>query len=87
MSCTPMSCDFGGKQCTSITRVETGTDFATRVPDTHYPMSTQVLVTVNLVSDLSMLQDCQPVRFLAYFESEIKMKYVSMCMLDKIRRP
>ena len=32
-------------------RVETSTEFATRVPDTHYPMGTWVLVTVNLVSD------------------------------------
>ena len=33
------------------TKVETSTDFATRVPDTHYPMGTRVLVTVNHVSD------------------------------------
>ena len=26
------------------TRVETGTDFAARVPDAHYPTGTQVLV-------------------------------------------
>ena len=32
-------------------RVETSTDFAIRVPDTHYPTGTRVLVTVNLVSD------------------------------------
>ena len=32
-------------------RVETSTEFATRVPDTHYPTGTRVLVTVNLVSD------------------------------------
>ena len=32
-------------------RVETSTDFATRVPDIHYPTGTRVLVTVNLVSD------------------------------------
>ena len=32
-------------------RVETSTDFATRVPNIHYPMGTRVLVTVNLVSD------------------------------------
>ena len=36
--------------CLSV-RVETSTDFATRVPDTHYPTGTRVLVTVNLVSD------------------------------------
>ena len=29
-------------------RVETGTEFATRVPDTHYPTRTRVLVTMNL---------------------------------------
>ena len=34
-----------------VTRVETSTDFATRVPDTYYPTGTRVLVTVNLVSD------------------------------------
>ena len=33
------------------TRLETSTDFATRVPDIHYPTGTRVLVTVNLVSD------------------------------------
>ena len=33
------------------TRVETSTDFATRVPDTRYPMGTRVLVTVNIVCD------------------------------------
>ena len=33
------------------TRVETSTDFATGVPDIHYPTGTQVLVTVNFVSD------------------------------------
>ena len=32
-------------------RVEMSTDFATRVPDIHYPTGTRVLVTVNLVSD------------------------------------
>ena len=32
-------------------RVETSTEFPTRVPDTHYPTGTRVLVTVNLVSD------------------------------------
>ena len=32
-------------------RVETSTDFATWVPDIHYPTGTQVLVPVNLVSD------------------------------------
>ena len=32
-------------------RVETSTEFASRVPDTHYPTGTRVLVTVNLVSD------------------------------------
>ena len=32
-------------------RVETSTEFATRVPDTHYPTGTRVLVIVNLVSD------------------------------------
>ena len=32
-------------------RVETSTDFATRVPDIHYPTGARVLVTVNLVSD------------------------------------
>ena len=31
-------------------RVETSTDFATRVPNIHYPTGTRVLVTVNLVS-------------------------------------
>ena len=35
----------------AVIRVETSTEFATRVPDTHYPMGTRVLVTVNLVSD------------------------------------
>ena len=32
-------------------RVEMSTDFATWVPDIHYPTGTRVLVTVNLVSD------------------------------------
>ena len=32
-------------------RVETSTEFATRVPVTHYPTGTRVLVTVDLVSD------------------------------------
>ena len=31
-------------------RVEMSTEFPTRVPDTHYPTGTQVLVTVNLLS-------------------------------------
>ena len=35
----------------SKVRVETSTEFATRVPDTHYPTGTRVLITVNLVSD------------------------------------
>ena len=34
-----------------LARVETSTEFTTRVPDTHYPTGTRVLVTVNLVSD------------------------------------
>ena len=34
-----------------VNRVEMSTDFATRVPDIHYPTGTRVLVTVNLVSD------------------------------------
>ena len=36
---------------TDFARVETSTDFAAWVPDTCYPTGTQVLVTVNLVSD------------------------------------
>ena len=43
---------FSGEKNTAVTgRVETSTEFATRVPDTHYPKGTRVLITVNLVSD------------------------------------
>ena len=54
---TERSYDFLHGSCT---RVEMGTDIATRVPFTHYPMGTRVLVTVNLV--WLILQGCQPVR-------------------------
>ena len=39
------------EQSAMHSRVETSTDFATRVPNTHYPTGTRVLVTVNLVFD------------------------------------
>ena len=42
--------DFKSLLCVGI-RLETSTEFATRVPDTHYLTGTRVLVTVNLVSD------------------------------------
>ena len=42
---------FHGMQQDRVLGFETSTEFATRVPDTHYPTGTRVLLTVNLVSD------------------------------------
>ena len=51
MSCFNIPLDLGSESDVCAIGVETSTDFATRVPDIHYPTGTRVLVTVNLVSD------------------------------------
>ena len=52
-------------------RVEMSTDFATRVPDTHYPTGTWVLVTNSESCLWLILLGCQPVLFscIPYVES------------------
>ena len=76
------------KRIQQRSRVETDTDFATQVPDTHYPMGTQVLIRVNLVSDNLTSTAGQPTStFFAYFVREIMMNYASTCILNKIVGP
>ena len=63
-------------------RVETSTDFATRVLDIHYPTGTRVLVTVNLISDLYCRAANQYV--FRVFRTWNHEEIISTCVLNKI---